>query len=145
MRRLTRIALSASALLAAAATGGLIGFAWHAPGRPGTWDDVRNLATFGVVTGGFSAWPALALAGSFELLMTLVRTGSRAISEVAPAIQVNHPLTVTDGDAPPALTKAPSLEQAVRTWHIAGRSQRAIARHLNIDRRKIRRILDQAL
>jgi DNA-binding transcriptional regulator LsrR (DeoR family) len=38
----------------------------------------------------------------------------------------------------------PALEQAVRTWHQAGHSQRAIARALNVDRRKIKRILDQA-
>jgi hypothetical protein len=50
----TRIALSLSALFTAAAVGGAIGFAWHAPGRPGTWDDVRNWATFGVVVGGFT-------------------------------------------------------------------------------------------
>jgi hypothetical protein len=45
-------------------------------------------------------------------------------------------------DAPLALTEAPSLDQTVRAWHGAGRSQRAIARELNIDRRKIKRIID---
>jgi DNA-binding transcriptional regulator LsrR (DeoR family) len=39
---------------------------------------------------------------------------------------------------------APPLEQAVRAWHSAGHSQGAIARELNIDRRKIKRIIDQA-
>jgi len=38
-------------------------------------------------------------------------------------------------------TEAPSLEQTVRAWHAAGHSQRAIARQLNIDRRKVGRIL----
>jgi hypothetical protein len=37
---------------------------------------------------------------------------------------------------------APELEQTVRAWHTAGRSQRAIARELGIDRRKIKHIID---
>jgi DNA-binding transcriptional regulator LsrR (DeoR family) len=36
------------------------------------------------------------------------------------------------------------LEQTVRARHEAGHSQRTIARELNIDRRKVKRILDQA-
>jgi DNA-binding transcriptional regulator LsrR (DeoR family) len=44
---------------------------------------------------------------------------------------------------PPALAEAPSLERTVRAWHEAGTSQRAIARELNIDRRKVKRIIDQ--
>ena len=39
---------------------------------------------------------------------------------------------------------APTLEQTVRARHEDGLSQRAIARELNIDRRKVRRILDKA-
>ena len=35
------------------------------------------------------------------------------------------------------------LEQTVRAWHQAGRSQRAIARELSIDRRKVKQILDR--
>jgi DNA-binding transcriptional regulator LsrR (DeoR family) len=37
------------------------------------------------------------------------------------------------------------MEQTVRAWHEAGHSRRAIARELNLDRRKIKRILDQAV
>jgi hypothetical protein len=47
-------------------------------------------------------------------------------------------------DAFSALAGGPSLEQMVRTWYDAGRSQRAIAGQLNIDRRKVKRIIDQA-
>jgi DNA-binding transcriptional regulator LsrR (DeoR family) len=47
-------------------------------------------------------------------------------------------------NAPSASTEAPGLEQAVRAWHNAGHSQRAIARELNIDRRKVKRIIDVA-
>lgn len=91
-----------------------------------------------------SAWPALALAGSFELLMTLIRAGeregaSRTCTEAAPqeAETARH-------NAPPSVTSAPPLEQAVRVRHQAGHSQRAIARELGIDRRKVRRIIAQA-
>jgi Protein of unknown function (DUF2637) len=91
-----------------------------------------------------SAWPALALAGSFELLMTLVRTARRAAVEYSSAPSVSEPVPVASHE-PPALTPAPSLEQTVQAWHSAGHSQRAIARELNIDRRKIKRIIDHAL
>jgi hypothetical protein len=91
-----------------------------------------------------SAWPALALAGSFELLMTLIRAEPRASAAPTLAAHVRHPVPIADGDAPSALTGAPSMEQTVRAWHHAGRSQRAIARELNLDRRKVKRILDGA-
>jgi hypothetical protein len=38
----------------------------------------------------------------------------------------------------------PPIGALVSAWHEAGRSQRAIARELNIDRRKVKRIIDQA-
>ena len=91
-----------------------------------------------------SAWPALALIGSFELLMMLIRTGRGTRpgeAEPEPVDQVAPPLVQ---EAPPELTAAPTLEQTVRARHEAGHSQRAIARELNIDRRKVKRILDQA-
>jgi hypothetical protein len=91
-----------------------------------------------------SAWPALALAGSFEFLMILIRSETRASATPAPSVQADHPLPIAGDDAPPALTGAPSVEQTVRAWHNAGHSQRAVARELNIDRRKVKRIIDQA-
>jgi hypothetical protein len=91
-----------------------------------------------------SAWPALALAGSFELLMTLIRSETRASIVPAPSRDASHLAPVVSHDAPLALTRAPSLERTVRAWHNAGHSQRAIARELKIDRRKVRRILDEA-
>jgi hypothetical protein len=91
-----------------------------------------------------SAWPALALAGSFELLMTLIRTDSRARATSAPSVHVNQPLPVVDQGAPPAPAEVPSLKQTVLAWHTAGHSQRAIARQLKIDRRRVKRIIDQA-
>jgi Protein of unknown function (DUF2637) len=91
-----------------------------------------------------SAWPALALAGSFELLMTLIRTEPRASAAREPSVQVSHTMPIGNHNAPPALAAAPSMAQTVRNWHEAGHSQRAIARELNIDRRKVRRIVDEA-
>ena len=91
-----------------------------------------------------SAWPALALVGSFELLMMLIRAGRGTRmdeTEPDPQYQAVPPLV---REAPPELTVAPTLEQTVRARHEAGHSQRVIARELNIDRRKVRRILDQA-
>jgi hypothetical protein len=90
-----------------------------------------------------SAWPALALAGSFELLMTLIRTEHGAGAGRSPLASVSQPAPVPEHNAPSASTEAPGLEQTVRAWHKAGHSQRAIARELNIDRRKIKRIIDQ--
>ena len=40
------------------------------------------------------------------------------------------------------LAGAPDVVQTVRAWHDAGHSQRAIARELGIDRRKVKRIID---
>jgi DNA-binding transcriptional regulator LsrR (DeoR family) len=57
---------------------------------------------------------------------------------------VNQSVPTADDDAPLALTEAPSVEQMVRAWHDVGHSQCAIARELNIDRRKVKRIVDQA-
>jgi hypothetical protein len=91
-----------------------------------------------------SAWPALALAGSFELLMTLIRSGNRDDETSISSSCLSRPAPLMNHDVPPALTGPPTLEQVIRTRHNAGHSQRAIARELHVDRRKIKRILDQA-
>ena len=87
-----------------------------------------------------SAWPALALTGSFELLMLLVRSGHRA--------GPGHCAGTTPGLPAPAArqqvpSSAASLEQVVRARHGAGHSQRAIARDLSVDRRKVKQIIDR--
>jgi len=98
----------------------------------------------GLIGALVSAWPALALAGSFELLMTLIRTGRRHGDELVLAAYKDKQHQIMRQGEPPARPGPPTLEQTVRAWHEAGRSQRAIARDLNLDRRKVRRILDQA-
>jgi len=89
-----------------------------------------------------SAWPALALVGSFELLMMLIRTGHGPLTEDAESEPVYQPAPPPHQDTLPELTAAPLLEGTVRVWRDAGHSQRAIARELGIDRRKVKRILD---
>jgi Protein of unknown function (DUF2637) len=91
-----------------------------------------------------SAWPALALAGSFELLMTLVRSRGTAGVRLDHSTHVSQPVPMADADVPPQLPAAPSVEQTVLAWYNVGHSQRAIARELNLDRRKVKRIVDQA-
>ena len=76
--------------------------------------------------------------------MTLIRTENGVDTKPASATSVDHPLPLANDDAPPALTEAPSLEQTVRAWYDAGHSQRAIARELSLDRRKIKRMIDHA-
>ena len=91
-----------------------------------------------------SAWPALALVGSFELLMMLIRTGRSARSDRAGSTLGYRAAPPLAQDAPVDLPVAPALEQTVRARYRAGHSQRAIARKLDIDRRRVKRILDQA-
>jgi hypothetical protein len=91
-----------------------------------------------------SAWPALALAGSFELLMMLIKTGHRHDAEPSADAARYHPAPASNHDVPLAASPVPSLEQTVRAWHKAGHSQRAIARELNIDRRKVKQIIERA-
>jgi len=91
-----------------------------------------------------SAWPALALVGSFELLMMLIRTGRGRRADNAELELRYQAAPSLAQDAPLELLAVPTLEQTVRAWYEAGHSQRAIARELGIDRRKVKRILDQA-
>jgi Protein of unknown function (DUF2637) len=91
-----------------------------------------------------SAWPALALVGSYELLMMLIRadhdTSERQDLSTADT-SAGRPM---QQGVPPVLVRGPALEQTVLDWHTAGRSQRAIARELSIDRRKVKQIIDRA-
>jgi hypothetical protein len=89
-----------------------------------------------------SAWPALALVGSFELLMLLIRKHHQADtypeaddtpSGVAPDLAQPEP---------PMAQETPTLEQTVRGLSATGHSQRSIARNLNIDRRRVKQIVD---
>jgi hypothetical protein len=89
-----------------------------------------------------SAWPALALVGSFELLMMLIRAGRGGRACATESERRHQPAPPLAQEAPLELPAAPGLEQTVRARYGAGQSQRAIARELDIDRRKVKRILD---
>ena len=87
-----------------------------------------------------SARPALALVGSFELLMMLVRS-ARQTSTQQFAAPLDLSTLRTHQSAKPTTAL---MEQTVREWHDAGRSQRAIANYLNIDRRKVKQIIERS-
>jgi hypothetical protein len=90
-----------------------------------------------------SAWPAVALVGSYELLMALVRAEHRTAAAPVPDTAESHDAPPIEPDVPPGAAEAPTLEQVVRTRHEAGDSQRAISRDLKLDRRKVKRIIEQ--
>jgi Protein of unknown function (DUF2637) len=92
-----------------------------------------------------SAWPALALVGSYELLMMLIRAERETGERQAAGEAETHAALVAERDVPPVPAPDPAVEQTVRAWHDMGRSQRAIARELSIDRRKVKQIIDQAV
>jgi hypothetical protein len=91
-----------------------------------------------------SAWPAVALVGSFELLMVLIRTQHQDNADRPAEAEPSHLVPALEQGGPPVVPPTPSLEQTVQAWHSAGHSQRAIARDLNIDRRKVKQIIERA-
>jgi DNA-binding NarL/FixJ family response regulator len=86
----------------------------------------------------------LALVGSYELLMLLIRSSQQQHAEKSVGTTPIHPAPPLAQADPPVVPPTPSIEQTVRAWHSAGRSQRAIARELNIDRRKVKQIIERA-
>jgi Protein of unknown function (DUF2637) len=91
-----------------------------------------------------SAWPALALVGSFELLMLLIRTQRQGNADSSATTEPSQPVRALERAGPPVVPPTPPLDRTVRAWHSAGYSQRAIARELNIDRRKVKQIIEAA-
>jgi Protein of unknown function (DUF2637) len=87
-----------------------------------------------ILAAGCSSLTPAAATGPYHP-STLTQTATPAGHERKTAPMIQH-------HASPVPTGAPAVEETVRTWHTAGRSQRAIARELGIDRRKIKRILD---
>ena len=76
--------------------------------------------------------------------LLLIRTGHDSRLNQAGIESENQAAPLLVQGASSELTVVPTLEQTVRACRVAGHSQRAIARDLNIDRRKVKRILDQA-
>jgi hypothetical protein len=86
----------------------------------------------------------LALVGSFELLMMLIRSIHRVGVEHVPHAAGHELAPHAEHDAPPVAPDVPTLEHAVRERYDAGHSQRSIARDLKIGRRKVKRIVEQS-
>ncbi|MBO2459499.1 DUF2637 domain-containing protein [Actinomadura violacea] len=108
--------------------------------------NVAHGASHGLIGALVSAWPALALVGSFELLMTLTRTAAR---HTAPPQDEQR--TIVEHHEPPSTEVEQTLEQAVLAEYLAsldgpGRplSQRYLAEKHNIDRRKVKQIITNA-
>ena len=76
----------------------------------------------GPVGAPVSAWPALALVGSFELLMMLIRAGRGARPDEAELGARNEAAPSLVKEAPMDLAIARTLEQTVRVRHRAGHS-----------------------
>ncbi|MEU9844826.1 DUF2637 domain-containing protein [Actinomadura sp. NPDC048032] len=101
--------------------------------------NVAHGATHGPIGAIVSAWPALALVGSFELLMTLTRTAA------SPDLTQNEQRTEP---VQPRTKVERTLEEAVWDEYQAslagpGRplSQRYLAEKHSIDRRKVKQII----
>ena len=90
-----------------------------------------------------SAWPAVALIGSYELCMLLIRPAHRPTTAPIAKRPENPAAAVVAHEEPPTPGDVPMLEQTIRARHEAGSSQRAISRELGIDRRKVKRIIEQ--
>ncbi len=73
--------------------------------------------------------------------MTLVRAAHGAAVEQAADADDSHAEPPEEQDVPP---EAPTLEQAIRARHHAGTCQRAIARELDLDRRKVKQVIGRA-
>ncbi|WP_395110284.1 DUF2637 domain-containing protein [Actinomadura sp. SCN-SB] len=95
-----------------------------------------------------SAWPALALVGSFELLMTLTRSATTPRQKTGDQLQSRA--SKESGDSRTKVEQ--STEQAVLADYLAslegpGRplSQRYLAEKYGVDRRRVKRIISTAI
>jgi hypothetical protein len=103
--------------------------------------NVAHGASHGVIGAIVSAWPALALVGSFELLMTLTRNAARGDRpQDEQRTNLEHPSTKPEQTPEQAL-----LDEYRASLNGPGRplSQRYLAEKYGIDRRKVKRIITQ--
>ncbi|MFI0371249.1 DUF2637 domain-containing protein [Actinomadura sp. 1N219] len=101
--------------------------------------NVAHGASHGVIGAVVSAWPALALVGSFELLMTLTRNAaSPALAYDDLRAEAERPCTEAEQTPEQAV-----LDDYRASLNGPGRplSQRYLAEKHNIDRRKVKRII----
>jgi hypothetical protein len=91
-----------------------------------------------------SAWPALALVGSFELLMLLIKSHHATVADHCAGGMPSTSQSEVKHSEPAEVPSTPTLEQTVRALHGPGTSQRSIVRELSIDRRKVKQIIDRS-
>lgn len=101
--------------------------------------NVAHGASHGPIGAMVSAWPALALVGSFELLMTLTRNAARG--DCTPDEQRTTP--EQPRTKPEQTPEQALLDEYRASLNGPGRplSQRYLAEKYGIDRRKVRRII----
>jgi hypothetical protein len=75
--------------------------------------------------------------------MLLIRTRQRPNTDGPANATPDSSAPPTDYTEPPVVPPVSSMEKMVRSWYAAGRSQRSIARDLNVDRRKVKQIIDR--
>ncbi|MGC4952698.1 hypothetical protein ACLQ2P_05685 [Actinomadura citrea] len=101
--------------------------------------NVAHGATHGPIGAIVSAWPALALVGSFELLMTLTRSAARGdLLRDEERTEPEQPRTEVEQTPEHAV-----LDEYRASLNGPGRpvSQRHLAEKYGIDRRKVRQII----
>ncbi|MGI5421218.1 DUF2637 domain-containing protein [Actinomadura luteofluorescens] len=104
--------------------------------------NVAHGASHGLIGAIVSAWPALALAGSFELLMTLTRAASRSeLAQGEDRTEPEQPHTEVEQTPEQAV-----LDEYQASLNGPGRpvSQRYLAEKHGIDRRKVKQIITNA-
>jgi hypothetical protein len=74
--------------------------------------------------------------------MLLIRTHEQETSKDTDDAVPNRSVLPVERAEPPVACMVSPLEHTVRSWHAEGRSQRAIARDLNIDRRRVKRFIE---
>lgn len=104
--------------------------------------NVAHGTSHGAIGAVVSAWPALALVGSFELLMTLTRSAARGdLFRDEERTAPEHPRTEVEQTPEQAV-----LDEYRASLQSPGRpvSQRYLAEKYNIDRRKVKQIITNA-
>lgn len=107
--------------------------------------NVAHGLTHGPIGAVVSAWPALALVGSFELLMMLTRTVASSLTQ-RPGQETARTTSVHEQSASTEVAQTP--EDAVLAEYLASLdgpgkplSQRSLAEKHGMDRRKVKRII----
>ncbi|WP_433151226.1 DUF2637 domain-containing protein [Actinomadura nitritigenes] len=104
--------------------------------------NVAHGTSHGAIGAVVSAWPALALVGSFELLMTLTRSAARGdLVRDEERTAPEHPRTEVEQTPEQAV-----LDEYRASLQGPGRpvSQRCLAEKYGIDRRKVKQIITNA-